>query len=58
LELGVEESIVNEPLVLKTLNFKLQIKNTNNVKSEVRFKQMIRVLILVEELMTKLGKVF
>jgi hypothetical protein len=33
---GVEESIVNEPLVLKT----------NNAKSEVRFKQRIRVVIL------------
>jgi hypothetical protein len=38
-EVGVEESIVNEPLVLKTLIF--QIKNTNNAKSEVSFKQLI-----------------
>jgi hypothetical protein len=29
------------PLVLKTQFFKLQIKNTNNAKSEVRFKQLI-----------------
>jgi hypothetical protein len=35
-EAGVEESIVNAPLV------SLQSKNTNNAKSEVRFKQLIR----------------
>jgi hypothetical protein len=34
--LRVEESIVNAPLV------SLQSKNTNNAKSEVRFKQLIR----------------
>jgi hypothetical protein len=33
LQIGVEESIVNIPL---------QNKNTNNAKSEVRFKQLIR----------------
>jgi hypothetical protein len=33
LEVGVEESIVNAPLV------SLQSKNTNNAKSKVRFKQ-------------------
>jgi hypothetical protein len=33
---GVEESIVNAPLV------SLQNKNTNNAKSEVRFKELIR----------------
>jgi hypothetical protein len=32
LKVGVEESIVNTPLV------SLQNKNTNNAKSEVRFK--------------------
>jgi hypothetical protein len=36
LNVGVEESIVNAPLV------SLQSKNTNNAKSEVRFKQLIR----------------
>jgi hypothetical protein len=36
LEVGVEESFVNAPLV------SLQSKNTNNAKSEVRFKQLIR----------------
>jgi hypothetical protein len=36
LKVGVEESIVNAPLV------SLQSKNTNNVKSEVSFKQLIR----------------
>jgi hypothetical protein len=36
-----KESIVNEPHWF----FKLQIKNTNNLKSEVRFKQRIRVVI-------------
>jgi hypothetical protein len=36
LKVGVEESIVNAPLV------SLQSKNTNNSKSEVRFKQLIR----------------
>jgi hypothetical protein len=35
-EVGVEESIVNEPLEF----FKLHIKNTNNAKREVRFKQL------------------
>jgi hypothetical protein len=35
---GVEESIVNEPLI------SLQSKNTNNAKSGVRFKQQIRDL--------------
>jgi hypothetical protein len=34
LKVGVEESIVNAPLVL-------QSKNTKNAKSEVRFKQLI-----------------
>jgi hypothetical protein len=38
LEVGVEESIVNAPLV------SLQSKNTNNAKSEVTFKQLIRDL--------------
>jgi hypothetical protein len=38
LKAGVEESIVNAPLV------SLHTKNTNNVKSEVRFKQLIRDL--------------
>jgi hypothetical protein len=36
LKVDVEESIVNAPLV------GLQSKNTNNPKSEVRFKQLIR----------------
>jgi hypothetical protein len=36
LKVSVEESIVNAPLV------SLQSKNTNNAKSEVRFKQLIR----------------
>jgi hypothetical protein len=36
LKVGVEESIMNAPLV------SLQNKNTNNSKSEVRFKQLIR----------------
>jgi hypothetical protein len=36
LKVGVEESIVNAPLVT------LQSKNANNAKSEVRFKEMIR----------------
>jgi hypothetical protein len=41
-EVGVEESIVNKPLVLKTLIFQIgEIKNTNNAKSEVRFKHLI-----------------
>jgi hypothetical protein len=35
LKAGVEESIVNAPLI------SLQSKNTNNAKSEVRFKQLI-----------------
>jgi hypothetical protein len=35
---GVEESIVNAPLI------SLQSKNTNNAKSEVRLKQLIRDL--------------
>jgi hypothetical protein len=35
LKVGVEESIVNAPLV------SLQSKNTNNTKSEVRFKQLV-----------------
>jgi hypothetical protein len=39
LKVGVEESIVNAPLG------RLQSKNTNNAKSEVRFKQLIRGLI-------------
>jgi hypothetical protein len=39
LKVGVEESIVNAPLD------RLQSKNTNNAKSEVRFKQLIRGLI-------------
>jgi hypothetical protein len=34
----IEESIVNAPLV------SLNIKNTNNAKSVVRFKQLIRDL--------------
>jgi hypothetical protein len=37
-KVGVEELIVNAPLV------RLQSKNTNNAKSEVRFKQLIRDL--------------
>jgi hypothetical protein len=36
LKVGVKESIVNAPLV------SLQSKNTNNAKSEVSFKQLIR----------------
>jgi hypothetical protein len=36
LKAGVEESIVNGPLVNQ------QSKNTDNAKSEVRFKQLIR----------------
>jgi hypothetical protein len=36
LKVGVEESILNAPL------FSLQNKNTNNAKSEVSFKQVIR----------------
>jgi hypothetical protein len=36
LKVGIEESIVNAPLV------SLQSKNTNNSKSEVRFKQLVR----------------
>jgi hypothetical protein len=36
LKVGVEESIVNAPF------FRLQSKNANNAKSEVRFKQLIR----------------
>jgi hypothetical protein len=35
-KVGAEEPIVNRPLV------SLEIKNTNNAKSEVRFKQLIR----------------
>jgi hypothetical protein len=38
LKVGVEQSIVNAPLV------SLQSKNTNNPKSEVIFKQLIRDL--------------
>jgi hypothetical protein len=38
LKVGVEESIVNAPLA------RLQSKNTNNAKSEVKFKQLIRDL--------------
>jgi hypothetical protein len=38
LKVGVEESVVNAPLV------SLQSKNTNNAKDEVRFKQLIRDL--------------
>jgi hypothetical protein len=45
-EVGVEESIVNDPLILKHRFFKLQIKNTNKAKSEVRFKQLIRVVVV------------
>jgi hypothetical protein len=37
LKVGVEESIVNAPLV------NLQSKKINNAKSEVRFKQLIRI---------------
>jgi hypothetical protein len=36
LKVGVEESIVNAPFVT------LQSKNTNNAKSKVRLKQLIR----------------
>jgi hypothetical protein len=36
LRVGVEESVVNAPLL------NLQSKNTNNAKSKVRFKQLIR----------------
>jgi hypothetical protein len=35
-KVGVEESIVNAPLV------RLQSKNTNNAKSEVKLKQLTR----------------
>jgi hypothetical protein len=38
LKVGVEESIVNAPYV------SVQSKNTNNTKSEVSFKQLIRDL--------------
>jgi hypothetical protein len=38
LKLSVDESIVNAPLV------SVQSKNTNDAKSEVRFKQLIRDL--------------
>jgi hypothetical protein len=38
LKVGTEESIVKAPLV------NLQSKKTNNAKSEVRFKQLIRDL--------------
>jgi hypothetical protein len=38
LKVGVEESIVNAPLV------SLQSKNTNNGKSKVKFNQLIRDL--------------
>jgi hypothetical protein len=38
LKVGVEESIVNAPLV------SLQYKNINKAKSEVKFKQLIRDL--------------
>jgi hypothetical protein len=38
LKVGVEDSIVNASVV------RLQSKNTNNAKSEVRFKQLIRDL--------------
>jgi hypothetical protein len=41
-EVGGEELIVNQPLRF----FKLQIKNTNKAKSEVRFKQLIRVVVV------------
>jgi hypothetical protein len=40
LKVGVEESIVNAPLV------RLQSQNTNYAKSEVRFKQRIRHLLI------------
>jgi hypothetical protein len=40
--LRVEESIVNAPLV------SLQSKNTNNAKSEVRFKQLIRGALTID----------
>jgi hypothetical protein len=39
LKVGVEESIVNAPLG------RLRSKNTNNAKSEVRLKQLVRGLI-------------
>jgi hypothetical protein len=38
IKVGVEGSIVNAPLI------RSQNKNTNNAKSEVRFKQLIRNL--------------
>jgi hypothetical protein len=38
LKIGVEETNVNAPLLI------LQSINTNNAKSEVRFKQLIRDL--------------
>jgi hypothetical protein len=38
LKVGLEESIVNAPLV------SLQSKNTNKARSKVRFKQVIRDL--------------
>jgi hypothetical protein len=42
MEVGVEESIVNEPVVLQTLIFQIaDFKNANNAKNEVRFKQLI-----------------
>jgi hypothetical protein len=40
-EVGVEESIVNEPLVLKHTDFSKCRLKTENTKSEVRFKQLI-----------------
>jgi hypothetical protein len=42
LKVGVEELIVNEPIVC------VQSKNTNNPKSEVRFKQLIRGVFTID----------
>jgi hypothetical protein len=42
LKVGVEESIVNAPLV------SLQSKNTNNAKCEVRVKQLIHGAIKID----------
>jgi hypothetical protein len=42
LKVSVEEWIVNAPFVT------LQSKNTNNAKSEVRFKQLIRSAFTID----------
>jgi hypothetical protein len=47
-KVGVEESIVNAPLV------SLQNKNTNNAKSKVKFKQVIRGPLRIDSSMPTL----